>query len=264
MAMSIIKHEYNGLHIPQRPTDGYVNATAMCKASGKLLGDYLRLKSTKEYFEALAPSMGIPITALVQVFQGGNDQDEQGTWVHPEVAVDLGKWCSVDLRIAVNRWVVDWMTNGVATKQEDDTQKVLKAYLSDKAIDYESRYPQVFYREIYRLRGWDWQNRGKNHPQVVGKYTRDIVYDRMQPGLVAELEAKNPIQDNGNRDHYFYQFLSQNIGDPHLKQHLHGVIKLMQSCQSWKEFKYFLGRQYPKRQDVQLDLVFGLLVGEDA
>lgn len=36
--------------IPQRVTDGYINAAAMCKVSGKLMGDYLRLSCYENLF----------------------------------------------------------------------------------------------------------------------------------------------------------------------------------------------------------------------
>lgn len=71
--------------------------TDMANVTGKLTADYLRLKSTKEYLEALSEDMGIPITALIQYFQGGNETDShsQGTWAIEEVVVDFARWCSV-------------------------------------------------------------------------------------------------------------------------------------------------------------------------
>jgi hypothetical protein len=107
----IIPHSFNGMAIGQRASDGYVDATAMCQASGKLLADYLRLISTQEYLESLSIDMGIPISVLVQTRRGGNSSNQR-TWVHPEIAIDLGKWCSTPLRIAVNRWVVQWLATG--------------------------------------------------------------------------------------------------------------------------------------------------------
>ncbi|MGK7903861.1 MAG: KilA-N domain-containing protein [Hormoscilla sp.] len=34
----------------------------------------------------------------------------QGTWVHPEVAIDLAQWLSPQFRIMVNRWIREWMS----------------------------------------------------------------------------------------------------------------------------------------------------------
>ncbi|MFM6409324.1 MAG: KilA-N domain-containing protein, partial [Microcystis sp.] len=117
--MEIILHETNGLQIGQRRDDGYINATRMCQAHNKEWRYYWRLPSTQEYVNALAEDLGIPVivnnptcnfftSALVVTFRGGNSQ--QGTWVHPEVAIDLAAWISVEFRVLVNRWVREWMT----------------------------------------------------------------------------------------------------------------------------------------------------------
>jgi hypothetical protein len=100
MAENIVRHDYNGAIIPQR-ADGYVLLTAMAKAEGKRTNNYLRSDSTKAYLEALAVDTRISATELIQVFQGGDG--EQGTWAHPEVAIDFAQWVSVPFRIWANR-----------------------------------------------------------------------------------------------------------------------------------------------------------------
>jgi hypothetical protein len=80
----------------------------MCKAVGKNFADYKRLQSTEAFLQELSSVVGIPITGLVYSFQGGRPQD-QGTWVHPDVAINLGQWCSPKFAVAVSRWVRDWM-----------------------------------------------------------------------------------------------------------------------------------------------------------
>ena len=105
---SIIPHEVDGKLINQRAVDGYVNATAMCKAVSKNFADYRRLLNTEAFLKELSSVVGIPITELVYSYQGGNPQT-QGTWVHPDVAINLGQWCSPKFAVAVSRWVRDWM-----------------------------------------------------------------------------------------------------------------------------------------------------------
>jgi len=84
---------------------GYVNATQMCKANNKLWGNYAQLDNTKAYWKALSTDIGIPISELVLTIRGGNDEQRrsQGTWVHPEIAIDLAQWVSVEFRIWANR-----------------------------------------------------------------------------------------------------------------------------------------------------------------
>ena len=61
MNISIIEHKEDGYIVNQRTQDGYINATALCRASNKLFADYSRLKETKEFLNELSRSMGIPI-----------------------------------------------------------------------------------------------------------------------------------------------------------------------------------------------------------
>ena len=90
----LIEHSVDGAVIPQRPRDGYINATRLCQEAGKLFGDYYRLGQTQAFLKELSLDMGIPISNLVQVIRGRGDAISQGTWVHPQVAINLGQWLS--------------------------------------------------------------------------------------------------------------------------------------------------------------------------
>ncbi|NEQ53864.1 MAG: KilA-N domain-containing protein [Leptolyngbya sp. SIO3F4] len=99
----IVQHNYDGSPIPQRKEDGYVCLTDMAKATGKKVANYFELKSTKAYLEGLSLDIGIPISKLTEIIQGRGDTVEQGTWAHPEIAIDFAKWCSVPFRLWANR-----------------------------------------------------------------------------------------------------------------------------------------------------------------
>lgn len=105
---SLIPHEIDGSLIKQRAIDGYVNATGLCKASNKKLNDYLRLKATIDFLNVLSTVTGIPVTELIQKIQGGISQ-LQGTWVHPQVAINLAQWASPKFAVFVSKWIFEWM-----------------------------------------------------------------------------------------------------------------------------------------------------------
>lgn len=94
--------------ILQRINDGYINATALCKACGKLFADYRRNSQTKAFLEALEASMGIPIDELIQTLMAVPN-DQRGTWVHPHVAIHLAQWASPTFAVQVSTWVYEWM-----------------------------------------------------------------------------------------------------------------------------------------------------------
>lgn len=133
--MTQIIRQWNGRIIRQR-ADGYLSATDMCQTAGKLFADWNRLKSTSEYLQALSESMGFPIDQLVRVNESEGSNEERGTWVHPEVAVDLAQWLNVHLRIQVNRWIIELMTEGVV-RLGTVTQQPL-TYVQQTLVDVEA------------------------------------------------------------------------------------------------------------------------------
>ena len=105
--IELITRSYNGTPIQLRPADGYVNATAMCKACGKQWADYFRTDRATKYLEALSTDMGNPVTGqngLVISIQGG---PTQGTWVHERVAVDLARWLSPQFAVFMDGWFTE-------------------------------------------------------------------------------------------------------------------------------------------------------------
>jgi hypothetical protein len=71
-----------------RASDQYINATAMCKATGKLWGNYWQNQQTQEFVEALSGSIGIPIHLLSEGITTGPN-DRRGTWVHRRIAIGV-------------------------------------------------------------------------------------------------------------------------------------------------------------------------------
>lgn len=110
--LALIPHDYQGQQITQRSRDGYINATAMCRAVGKSWSEYRRQKNSEAFFNALALDLRIPQVQLALTVQGtpGGDARNQGTWVHPQVAIHLAQWLSPDFAVKVSRWVTDWLT----------------------------------------------------------------------------------------------------------------------------------------------------------
>lgn len=108
--LDLIPRRVDGALIHQRTADGYVNATAMCNASGKSFYDYSRLKVTNDFLDELARSTGIPADQLVLTVMNGPNET-RGTWVHPDVALNLGQWCSPRFAVAVAIWVREWLAD---------------------------------------------------------------------------------------------------------------------------------------------------------
>ena len=68
----------------EKSSDGYINATELCKASNKQFKHYNENKTTQEFLTELSSEVGIPTSELVHIIKGG-DYRFQGTYVHPQV-----------------------------------------------------------------------------------------------------------------------------------------------------------------------------------
>lgn len=144
--------------------------------------------------------------------------------------------------------LIDEATGYQEVRDKKALQEVLDRYLRKELAAWAKRFPDEFYEQIFRLRGWPWKGRSVNPPQIVAHYTKDIVYHRLAPNLVAELERRNPIE-NGRRKAANTQWLTDDVGIPALSQHLHAVITLMRVSDTWDAFKTMLDRALPKRSD---------------
>jgi hypothetical protein len=107
--LPLIQYQLEKELIHQRVRDGYINATAMCKAAGRPWSRYWETAQAQEFAKELSADIGIPISLLIQSVKGG-DSSLQGTWVHPQVAIHLAQWLSAKFAVVVSKWVVDWMS----------------------------------------------------------------------------------------------------------------------------------------------------------
>ena len=108
-SLSLITHQVQNSIVEQRASDGYINATAMCKAAGKQFNEYTSKTTTAAFLQELAAETGISVSELVQVVKGGQPH-LQGSWVHPQVAIHLAQWVSAKFAVQVSKWVFDWMS----------------------------------------------------------------------------------------------------------------------------------------------------------
>lgn len=114
LPLPLIQHQHANTLITQRAKDGYINATAMCRAANRPWSRYWELKTSQEFAAALSTDLGIPTSELIQSLKGGIS-DLQGTWVHPQVAIHLAQWLSPQFAVQVTTWVFEWISGGPKT-----------------------------------------------------------------------------------------------------------------------------------------------------
>ncbi len=141
--------------------------------------------------------------------------------------------------------LIDEATGYQRIRVERALARILESYIAEEMQPWMKTYPIEFYEQICRLKGWPIEY-ALDRPSVVGHYTNDIIYERLAPGVLEELRARNPTLPDGNRKNKHHQWLTPNHGHPALQKHLEGAIALMRVSTTWEEFKANLEKAYPK------------------
>ncbi|MHC8388412.1 P63C domain-containing protein [Pseudomonas sp. MDT2-39-1] len=156
--------------------------------------------------------------------------------------------------------LVDEATGYQAARPRDALQQYLEMIVRKDLAVWAKKFPDEFYENIYKLRGWPWTGMKKNRYSAVAGYTRDLVYDRMAPGLLKELEEKSPKDEKGQRENKLHQWLSSDIGDPMLANHLQSILTLQRLSLAngwgWSKFMKMVD-QVMQRKGQTLELPFG-------
>lgn len=109
-----------------RTTDGYVNATKLCKSADKVWNKYYRNKRTQSFLAELAQGGRIRSSDLVQIPVVGS---HSGTWVHPDVAIDLAAWCSAKFQVAVAKLVRRYLSGEITTHESKTAKQLVESHI---------------------------------------------------------------------------------------------------------------------------------------
>lgn len=142
--------------------------------------------------------------------------------------------------------LVDEATGYQQVRARDALQAYLDRFLRKELAAWVKVFPDEFFQELFRLKRWQWKGTSRR-PGVVGHYINDLVYERLGPGVLIELERRNPSDGKGQRKSRHHQWLTEEIGNPALAQHLYALIGFMRAEDNWDAFKARFHRAYPKK-----------------
>jgi hypothetical protein len=140
---------FNNNIIESRASDNFINATQMCKAGGKKFAQWFMLESTKELIRTLEEDLKLN-TNIVDVQKGRYG----GSWVHPDLAVQLAQWISPKFAIQVSRWTRELLITGsvsIDSKKTNEELNRLQSLLTEKTLLIENKEKQIVKLERKQL-----------------------------------------------------------------------------------------------------------------
>jgi hypothetical protein len=160
----------------------------------------------------------------------------------------IGRQCEILTRGLARTGIialVDEATGYQYLRARNALEKIRDQWLTKELRPWKKQFPDDFYRRIFELNGWDYDPSSVKE-SVIGTWIKDVVYDRLGPGLQEELEDYAARDEKGRLKHRLHQYLTSKTGVPELQNHMSGVAALMRAASHWRQFKEMLQRAYPK------------------
>jgi hypothetical protein len=157
--------------------------------------------------------------------------------------------------------LVDEATGYQEIRDKHALAKILERYLLNEARKWDKMFQIDYYKELFRLQGWTFDPSTNARTPYLGKLTNNIIYERLQPGVLKKLDELNPrihrADGKSRRKYTHHQFFTGDVGVPELKEHLSNVTVLMKVSKDWENFLEMLDKVKPRVGDtLKLDLDF--------
>lgn len=142
--------------------------------------------------------------------------------------------------------LVDEATGYQEKRERDELHRILALYLTDERLGWAKRFPDEYFRQLARLWGWNWSSMGGQSPRYVGHLTNRLVYDRLPPGVLEELKRRNPPSEETRRRKWrHHQFLTEDFGQPELRDHILRLVTVMQLSADRETFERNFAEVFP-------------------
>jgi hypothetical protein len=234
---------------------------------GGMIPEYLSAKYLKPYikdelFEIISKPIpyinkqgleteGISATILADICDIYIKAGEKGAFKNnPEIADNAYKILYAFSKVGIIA-LVDEVTGYQFDREKDELQKILKRYISEELLPWEKRFPDEFYREIFRLNNWDFtvsQIKYGSRPGIIGTWTKKYIYSVLPRGVLEALLKNTPRNPEGKLKKKLHQMLTREQGIEHLNRQIVSVVTLMNVSDTWKDFERLWNKKFGQQQ----------------
>ena len=137
--------------IPLRE-DGYIYATGLCSVSGKRIHNWLRLRETKNLQKEIEKKLEVTkncdaqgrVSQLsMEVYKGNTSKYSQGTWIHPDLGLNLAQWCSPNFSAQVSKWLKELIFTGSVELGKEKTDEEISTKYQQIIKDLQEKLEQT-------------------------------------------------------------------------------------------------------------------------
>ncbi|BDV34250.1 P63C domain-containing protein [Methylocystis iwaonis] len=148
--------------------------------------------------------------------------------------------------------LIDEATGFIEDKRKEEYRELWRDFVRDEFRQWEgAEFPDDIFDLIYKLYGLKRFNpKSTQHPKFFGKILRKYIWIPLansNGAILEQLDEKNPvIYANGGRRYKLFQFLSDEVGLPALKQHIWQVVGIGRSVKTKEQFDRSFYAAFPQ------------------
>jgi len=122
--------------------------------------------------------------------------------------------------------LVDRATGYTEIEIRDELTKILAQYIAPHLMPWLPRFPDEFFRQVYRIYGWPYVAGNRKMPGYVGKFINKYVYGYLPPGVLEKFNEANPVLESGHRATQNHRWLTDH-GLTYLDRQITSTITIM-------------------------------------
>ena len=145
--------------------------------------------------------------------------------------------------------LVDEATGYQSVRDREALQGILDRYIGKELAKWAKRFPDEFYEQMFRLKGWTYTPGSSRRPMAMAHITVDLVFDRIGPGLTKELKLRrNEIFEATGKRGYLHQVMTTDVGHPALQFHIAGLTFASRMFRDgdWDGYHQAIDSAYPR------------------
>lgn len=133
--------------------------------------------------------------------------------------------------------LIDEATGFQNDRQAQELQNLLAKFIGEDLLKWQKRFPNQYYKEMFRLHGWDYDPNSIKRPGYAGTFTLKYVYNLFPKKVMEIIKRENPRTISNNHLYRHHQFLSVDIGIPELDRHIAKLLGVMALSENLEEFE---------------------------
>jgi hypothetical protein len=145
--------------------------------------------------------------------------------------------------------LVDEATGFQYVRARDALAQILERFIAKELQGWTRTFEPDFYQHLFKLQGWAYDPTSMKRPRRAAALTTDIVYQRLAPGVLDELQTlreKYKLERGLKTNPHLHRGLTREYGWIKLREHIASVTTLMDIAPDWDWFLRHLNRRHPR------------------